>query len=493
MTTTLYTKNRILYWSIFIFVVGCFGFILAIYPVAVDDWWVLEEVRDCGILGTFKLRYLSDNSRIGNFLGISLIKAPRWIPKTICIFSFTLGFWLITKVCGLKSVQWKSLSLLSFLIWVAPMWEDSMFSHMYAFNYIVSIPLFFASIYLFIRPSICPIWVGGVIAFFLGCWHEAYGIVFFSGAILNFLTRSSSFTKYRLILVISCFLGLLWFAFTPAIYARSSSYYFIFYSLFKLYYCWIYLIYLVLWIFCYFKINKEIAKQPIQLFSLGSGIMLIIVARYGIARAFMPSILLCSCSMTIIISAIGTNINLSIKRFSAICLTSFTVISLILTCSETIKVTKMLNYVINIYAKSDKKTSYIFAPVTYIWHAPNLTLRRPENILEPFGKNMHYLYTYFNKVIFIIPEELQDYSGRKGEMISDNPNLRLYKGHIISSNVNDTAYHHCNIDYGLRTEYTEILRTIFTANDGNQYVYMLPVRSTISTYLGEPISIELVK
>ena len=486
--------NTIIFWAFFTIIIGCYGFIYAVFPFSNDDWWFLSAIQEFGLPGAIKFHFNFDNTRIATLFGTILLMEPRWISKTIFIFSFIFAIVIMLKLCNIKSNQWKSLSTLSFFIWIAPMWEDAMFSHFFAFNYIVPLPLLFGMIYLFQHPDKLPLWIGVLFGVLLGTWHESYTIVYVVGCILNLIVNPELRDKKRVILTTSVIIGGLWFTLFPVIYTRVSKISFdnLRYKGPFLLYNWIYLIYLLIWLFCYFKIDRTISKKPIQLFALSSGILVFIAIYTATSRANMPGIFICCCAITVLLKQIFQNSNINLKLILSLFLGIFTCSSMISASAETLFIKKMSDTIAERFLKAEPQQKYAFGMIRYPWKASVLALRRPDPFIYLYGhRNWIWLYNYTNNNIMIVPEELQDYSAGKGVRISDNPDVRLWKGHIVSSNVNDTAYHHCHIDYGQRTEYTEIHRIIFNSNDGKPYVYMLPKRSTISTYLGDPQAIEL--
>lgn len=93
----------------------------------------------------------------------------------------------------------------------------------------------------------------------------------------------------------------------------------------------------------------------------------------------------------------------------------------------------------------------------------------------------------------IVPEELKYISEKNIESFPSNSSLFIYDGHLISENLTDTAFHNASVAYGSRREYTEVHSTIFDAENGRQYEYTVPKRSFFSYFLGDPVSIELIK
>lgn len=485
--------EKIIYWTIFIFIVGCFCFILSVFPVCDDDFWVLAEIKEYGLFGCLRHRFYHDNTRLGNIIGIPLTLVPKWISNIITSFSFILGFWLMMKVCNLKTYQWKSLALLSFLVWVAPMWEDGFFSHMYAFNYIVPIPLLFGSIYIFINPIKLPYWIIFLLGFLLGIWHESFAIIFISGAIFNFFINKSYFTKHNIFLIISVSIGLLWIFLTPALYFRQSHHYFSLQGFYRLGYIWIYFIFLILW-FYYYKNKKSLATNPLQIFALSSCVLFPLVILTTLARASFPGILISCCAFTVLCHNIVKNKFICLKRLIALFLFSITFISLITVCLTTLRVKNMEEKWLEISSISPQRYNYAFSDILYPWEQPKISLRRPDVQLLLHGKrNWGFMWVYTKHNIFIVPNEFRHFSNELGKEVPSNSNILIYNGRLVSTNLNDTAAHFANINYGFREEYTKIESTIFRTEEGKDFVYLLPIRSSFSTYLGNPKSIELKK
>lgn len=481
--------NNYLFWSIFILVAGCFVFILAAFPRANDDWWVLRDFQEYGFYGAFHHRFLYDNTRLGNFLGMALIPVPLWIPKAISMISFVIGLWLMTKVCGLRPSQWQSLALLSFFVWVAPMWEDAMFSHMYSFNYVVSIPLLFGLIYMFLNPKKCPLWIGIVLGILLGAWHEAYSIVFLSGSLLNLILNGKENNKYRWWLFIAVSIGLLWFFVTPAIYYRNSYHPFSLWYLYKFVYCWIYFLFLAVYIYACFKYGGKIGRNPLYLFTVASGVMLIIILKVGMARAFMPAILVACCGLTHLLAFLLKKRQVFFTVIASLCMI-FTTISLIATCVETVKVRKVADSYADKFKNAEEGEKYAFGEARYPWDAPAVTLRRPDfELLIPGKRNTDHLTWLYKNGLTIVPEVLREYSVNQGRPLSADSTIRLWHGHIVSSNLNDTSNSWVSVKYGPITDFGHFRSVVFKTNDNNEFVYIVPYRGTISTYLGEPQSI----
>ena len=92
----------------------------------------------------------------------------------------------------------------------------------------------------------------------------------------------------------------------------------------------------------------------------------------------------------------------------------------------------------------------------------------------------------------IVPEELKNYSPDQGKTMPGTPSLKIWNGHIVSTNLHDTTFHHGQMRYKYRQEYSKVESTIFQTSDSAEYVYILPIRGAISTFMGDPQQIELL-
>lgn len=486
--------NIIAFWTIFIIVSGCFCFIWEIFPICNDDWWTLSEIKRGGIGSSLRIRFFGDAIRVGNMLGIITILLPKWITATFISICFMVGYMLMVKVCGLKFTDWKPLALLSFLLWVCPFWEDAMFSHMYAFNYIPSIALLFGAIYIFLNPGKCPLWASVIIGVLLGCWHESYSILFVCGAVLNFVLNRETFDRERIVLTICVAIGMLWIFLTPGIYRRSENMIVGYIGVARMLKSTIFFIFVFLWLWKVFVSGIKNALKPIYLFAFGSVPVLIIVTSTAIARANMPGILVTCCAMTVLLQDMSKRIPDVFKNIAASVLAVFTSVSLLATSIEAVKVSDMAIGITEAYFSASPQDKYAFRKVSYPWNASRICLRRPDDrLLVHNNRNSNFIYVYTGNNIMIVPEELKGFKKDEAGWIEGPDSLMMWKGHIISKNLTDTIYHNAFVDYNLRREYTTVESVIFETEDSVKYVYILPIRSTISTYLGDPKSIELTR
>lgn len=481
--------------GVFALMVASFAFILFVFPKADDDWWAWIDLTKRGVWGAMCHRTTFDVARIGNMLGMLLLLVPRWIPAALEAICFAVGFYFMTKVATIELGEWRKMALLAFLTWCFPMWENSMFSQMYAFNYIVPMPLLFGMIWMFINQDRCRLWIGVICGILLGLWHEGYAIAFVSGALLNMAVLRGAISKTRVILVISVLIGFSWLLFTPALMNRQDFFKFKAGNIIQLWYSSIYFVYILTVLICLsvkkLRLRLQSSNLGLQLFAVASGILMPLVALTGIARAMMPCILITCCAFSVLLSKLFSEMSPIKKIVFAALLTLFTSISLVATCIQTIKLRPMAEFMERAYLDNLANGS-VFGPICYPWNYPAVVLRRPDTelLLKGRGNASFLRYLTDNEKLMIVPWELSEYKYGLGEPISRDSVVRLWEGHIISSQLSDTLIDVVEVDYGLKKDFIHAETTSFKGADNREYVYILPYRTTLSTYLGAPRYIE---
>lgn len=494
------TKNisldKWIFLLIFVMFVIGFSLILIVLPKAFDDWWFSANVRDLGFKGALELRIATDNCRLSNIVSTIFLLIPFIISKIVAAIAFALGLWLMVKVSGFKTSQWRLMALLAFFAWVCPVWEDSMFSLVYAYNYILPIPLLFGMIYMFMYPQSHKLWVGIIIGVLLGAWHESFGMVFVAGAVFNLIFINKKMPLKQCIYILSVIIGLAWLLYSPGYRFRANSSGFSVYSIIQVFYGWIY--FLNIGLLLIYLLIKSIKKRTysinpqLQLFALASGVLIPIVLVSFHPRAMMPTMIICCCTSTILIGQIFSQLSSKIKNIVAILLIVFTFASLTAADIETIKLRPLAKNMERAYRDYPNSTA-VFGPVSFPWDASPLTLRRPSiELLIPGGLNTAFLnYYYDNPKLIIVPEELRGYTNDMGEPISQNSECRIWHGHIISPNLNDTLAIRAQVSYGIKDSNQGVEKTVFTNDFGEQYVYIFIHRTTSDTYLGDPKNVDL--
>ena len=452
-------------------------------------------INRMGLWKALKFIFFTDNNRIGNTISIILLVFHPAVARVIECVALTAGFYIMCKVISIDSGQWKKISLFSFLFVFLPMWEEYMFTQPFAFNYIVAIPLLFWMTYRYCLSSKGKIWLDSIIGILLGGWHESFSLVFLTGCIvLYFFTFK--ITRRQTIYFISVLIGFIWILINRYFWTRHEELLNIHRNNLKLLIClWPYFIMCLLWlIFILKKSYRNVTYSPIVLFSLGGFIVSPFIVFYLRERAAMPTILMACCSLTIMLSQVFRTKHKTFKTVVALILCTITAWHLGAVCYVT---TKIIPNYIEFYkkvAEATKETKYAFVPVFYSHQAPLMALQRPilrgadPNSLLMFSPNFMY-----ENIISAVPEELREYQAGLGESVSDNTDIKLWKGHIVSSNLNDSIHTWATISYQYESkpETVRINNTVFRANDGNQYIYIFPCRSFWAHYFGEPEHITL--
>ena len=504
--------NKTVFYAIFWLVAICFGIVLLAFPKVYDDWWFTLEFYTLGedefghhnlwtgIKESFIFHWKYDTIRLANHVSSLLLLVPRWIPASICAMCFGLGLWLMSKVADVRLGQAAKMGLLCLLVVFPNIWQEELFSQMFAFNYICPIPLLFGSVFIFLKEPRIKLWLTFIIGLLLGMWHESFSasIAVSFGFLLIF--KLVKFTKPRLILFIGVCVGLAIILSAPAIWSRSETASILNFDM-RLLYLSLIFIFLFLYIFSWFsKLLREVSRAPLQIITLITTCLLCLVAYFtGITRSAFPATLLCCCSIVIYISNIFPEFFNKISRcpkgnliFSIFCFILLAT-HLITVCIETFKIRLVANEINEAVLMNLDNRGAIFAKVRYPWQFSPFALGRPDKDLF-LPRSYYYMYFqhfYKNKDFMIVPAELKEYTANEGQLLPGGTDCRLWNGHIVSPNLNDTVYKRVAVTYGGRTEDVALQSVIFPTISGREFVYIVPDRSTISFFLGEPKSITL--
>ena len=501
---TLKHINIYLFWLVFCCFITCFAFIYLEFPVCIDDWLYLGQIMYdgksddgshtiySGIKSCLTQHYLYDTSRFGNTLGALSLLLPLFMSKCIILIALTLGLYLMIKVIGINQNQPLALSLLCFFILFFVNWGEHMFTIMFAFNYIVVLPLFFGLLYVFFNKKKINIYLIILLGLILGAWHESYSLTFGAIVFILIIINPTLRTKTNFILLLSVIIGILWIFIWPAIWHRNNSNNFTFEGLKRITY--IFPFFFVI-ISLFFKKNRSLRNSNLIIATVVCAIITCPLLIYTThIRAVMPLYFLSCCSMTkILINWWPGRINYSKVRYGFLVLINLiSFLHLGAVCVETVILKRHIN---NIVVKALEQKDYggdLFAKVRYPWQASWLTLFRPEqDVLVPGWGTFETIkkYTQNYNLGYPIPIELKDFSKEKGKVIDKDGKYKIYKGYIVSLNPEDSMARWMCLRYKHFQERNNTIRIPFTGQDGAEYLYVSPMRSKKSIFFGDPIYI----
>ena len=235
---------------------------------------------------------------------------------------------------------------------------------------------------------------------------------------------------------------------------------------------------------------RRMALEPLQVVTIVASIILLTVAYFtGIVRSAFPAMLLCMCSLTVYAAAIFQP-SFWVKVIFSLVGFVFIAVHMIIVDIETIKIRPVADAVNHQVQLHIDEPGAIFAKIRYPWQTSPLSLGKPDSdILMPRS----YYYLYFrvfrhNYTFMIVPDELREYKRGDGEILEGGTNCRIWNGHIVSPNLADTVYSRTEIIFGKRVENVGLQSVVFKNSRGEEFVYIVPDRSTVSHFLGDPQS-----
>ena len=301
MNHTFVNKNSTLFYFLFLAVVLSFSYILAVFPFCLDEWYLLKTNETDGVFQTIKSLYAENNSRLSNISTIVFLELPKIFYILIEIITFIIGFSLLVKLSDIKTYQWKKMTFFVFMFVFTPMWQQSMFSLDWAFNYIVPIPLLFGMIYITLNSEKYSLTGGIILGLLLGAWHESFALLYLAGSVFILISDVKWANKRRIFWFIAVLIGFLWLFFNPGSWTRVGTYYHLdLKSFLRPFVAWPYFLYLLMWIITFIrKKTRALALKPVMIFFLGGCSFIPFAILFGREIAGMPAILAAICGITI--------------------------------------------------------------------------------------------------------------------------------------------------------------------------------------------------
>lgn len=501
---------RIAWWIIFLFVAVCFAFIIIAFPKAYDEWWYWAErlyygVDEnghhnmmTGILESWHYHWNYDNSRLANFAFAATLHIPRICAGIFLALCFAAGLWFMCKVAEIRQGDIAKLVCLCFLFIFPNIWQEAFFSYDYAFNYIVPLPMFFGLIYVFLNKEHFSIGWSIALGILLGMWHESFATPIICGGALLLLLGKVKPTRWRIAMLISLAVGLLWILLPPGAW-RRASWQTLELSVGRI--IWLALPFAFLFIEFILLLRKKsrsYALSPLPILTAVCCLILFCITLLtGYVRASFPAIMLSATTVVYLLSKIfrpffedKTALSFS---FSAVFF-AIIAIHLIAVCHETVIVRRVYDNANNAMIFNAKKNdNAVFAEIRFPWDASPLALGRPDiNMYRPrfYHFSILNLFTGESFRHMVVPSELKYYKRGEGNLIGDN--IRQWRGHIVSENISDTINCWANISYGSIPGTSPLENVVFQTADGNQFVYICPIRPLKAILAPAPTSIEFI-
>lgn len=149
---------------------------------------------------------------------------------------------------------------------------------------------------------------------------------------------------------------------------------------------------------------------------------------------------------------------------------------LISVCIDTVKIREAVNDLVTKSFDKGNSSEQIFFNSHYPQDYSILSLNRPD---YNFFENAGWLKAYTNSLSHnYLPEKIKDFREGLGTELNDG--YVNYNGYIISSLPEDAGHIKMYVKSGFFKEYIHCYNTPFTAADGREYVFILPIRSSIA-------------
>lgn len=490
-------KDYLIFYLLLLTLVVSFAYILASLPFCIDELYLLKSNEAVGSMETIKSLYFTDNSRLSNVAVVLLLNLPGFFYKTIEILSLVIGLVLMLRLSDVGAGRWKALSFFVFMFVFAPMWQQSVFSFDYAYNYIVPVPLLFGMLYITLNSDRFPVWFGVLLGLLLGAWHESYSLLYLAGTFFVYISDRKWADKKRIIWFVAVLCGFLWIFLNPGSWNRAGVYYHLDLKGFlRPIVAWPYLLYVLVWIVCVIKKDlRSLALKPFMIFILGGCTFIPFTVLFGREISGMPAVLASICGLTVFLSRIARNVGVKTKVAVSVVLIICSVGHLLAVDFETSKICRVYKEVEKTLDDADPEAAYGFGKTYYSYEAPLVTLRMPYNgFFDPDHRTIELTMFYKGKNpdFIIVPETLRDFVFNEGRKTTAR-DVNIVDGYIVSSNLNDTIHENISVKYEKLDKWwnAKATSTVFKARDGREYVYIYPGRNTLTRFLGKPSDVRL--
>ena len=486
-------------FSIFVFVTATFFIFFYYYPLALDDFWFLSNVRNfsitaekpglfTGYIKSAQEHYLHDNARLANTLFIFFLLLPKIVSAMVSTLSFAVTYWLMIKLTKAHTPFW--FMTITGVMCVGLPWQDNLFITMYAMNYVWSAPWMLASIFIFlIKPNFNKL-AAFAIGLITGLSHEAFAIPLVCAFALIITIRHCKLTDCRKLMIAGLAVGILWFLLSPSFIERFMRTIHIDpITLTRLNVLKIdlpFFVYLAIWIFSAIKKNtRAMAFSNICITMLVAGVAILAFHIFSTApRATFPLVLLSAIGIITLLQkmscgkAMARILNFAVAPLILI----FLVLHLVVACTYIIRLNRNINQIYTEYANHTKKAVCFFATLTENHRLPWITLSKANFIYnsqwEFFQWNTFNLFANAKGVPqhTIVPLELKDYPAHEGIPLGGNLDAELYEGHIVfpmyklrESGMQGTLF----VTLGNSARISTL--ALFTGKDGKEYAVVFPV------------------
>ena len=498
-------------WAVFAFVAIAFGFFYFTVPPMEDDILFFKEMLDMGTNAdgsvdfwqgwkdSISNRYLTDNARLANVVGELMLLLPHWLGIAPIVACVVFGFWLMPKLAEIRRENPVQMAFLAVLFVFLPVWGDKMSSLIFAYNYVVEIPLTVGCMLLFFSPRKVNPALAFILGLVAGTWHESMPIFLLAGAFAVFVFRRDMLRADRIWLLSGLLLGFCYLYCAPAWQFRMKAAAKFHESEPKVaIYFDSFLILLGLCLICLCKKKfRHLVKSPLVIFTLfGSAMLIVPVVMSGRPRPAWPGMIACCCAIAWLLFRMCPRFFSCKSVKGNVCvglLFAFTALHMIALNSYALTLRKELPALNEALIRDEKvdRKGQIFLDLTYTWETPWFTFRRPNHQIHIFWET-EYLYrkrAFHPSPVRVIPTELRDFSPEKAKPVSGSPGLWNYKGEIVSTNLEYRHVGGATTHFGRWQEWTPIHANSFQADNGETYVYFQTMRSMVSNYLGEPTEI----
>lgn len=512
-------KARVAYLTLFAVTALGFGALLICNWFDHDEWWYFAAIINGsggseGMIGdniaggiAFSVEHhrIADNFRLGNIVATCLMALSFRAGTIATALIFVAALALMCRISGLTPSTLKRFVLFVGLVVFYLPWKDSLLTYIFAYNYVWGMFWMALCIWMFLKP----VPRHAPVAFLAGCvagwWHEGFGIPLLCGAV----ALTVLYARYRTARHVAmeaglvCGFGLLLCSHYFRAKLSGSSAEFSHVSVYILMHHFAIFVNVALWIWLVAKggARRRLALSPVVIMLSAISLSGLYIHLTGMTlRSGMAAFVATAMLMPVLAGGIVPRQRCIryAATAGAAAVYALVCIHLALAVKAAVETRATIMAVTSAYINKDYDSCHtVFADITYPWQYPVLQRGKTVPMFYYYKGTRRCLnQVYEHGPLYIVPEELKEYTERLGRPIAGNAGMREYKGHLIcrADSVADEL-ESLNARFGgSRSEAVyALLFERFYGKDGQKYVFCNFIHSISLAMLGELRSIDLLE
>lgn len=429
-----------------------------------------------------------DNGRIAQLFASVIVTLPKWVMAAILSVSVAGCIFFSAMIAGVWGKHHLLYGILvSVWIFIMP-WSDFMFGLMFASNYIPTGALMLLTLWMFLRLRL-KVWSSVILGLLVGCSHELYCAAMIALAVSLVICYKEYRNCQSYLLLASLVVSLVYLYCVPGTGVRSGmlNVFGGFSNLLSSAYLGVLLyVYVILFVVvCIDKRWRSDLNMRIQVVCMAGAF-----TGWLIWRLFMGGQRLLWCldifSIIGIVSLLVAwpykKIRYSISKCLSVSVMVICILHLVLCLPWFMRMHREVEEVQSMRSDTD---DYVFYDLTKPIDAPWYILGKP---------NFNIYNSSWYSLDYVVPKILKSFNASKGKNIGVGTDIFMYEDYLVVPCIGQKN----NASVVISADYDGLIIVVdaavrkFSADDGLDYQYIVPIYTPLRTVGRELVSVKLI-